>query len=169
MHGSSKGREEALSPSVARAALLGSALTGLIAYFLARREQRARDNDELRAALAVFGALLDRIGRHLEQLPTLQDRGRKVNRLIAGWRDLDWAIGRLSTATLGRGAIRTFDEFSVALNRLLLIAPQAVLDVTLNLTALLERFEARSPEWESDWREARSEFAAVARSAVPHL
>lgn len=85
----------------ASADLLGSALTGLITYFIARREQRGTDVDELRAALAGFGAVVDRVGRHLGQMPHPPGpAGRLMNRLVSRWRDLDWAMGRLSTATL---------------------------------------------------------------------
>lgn len=57
------------SSIAAGAALLASALTGLITYKVAAREQRGRDVEELRAALAAYGAVLDRFGRHLDQLP----------------------------------------------------------------------------------------------------
>jgi len=154
----------------ASAALLGSELTGLITYKVADREQRGRDIDELRAALAAFGAVLDRFGRHLDQMPHPPGPvGRWVNRQVSRWRDLDWAMGRISSGTLGRGAIRTLDELMAAMNRLLLIAPEDVLDAVLSISVLLERFEQRDASWQAEWREARSAVAEASRAAVPHL
>jgi hypothetical protein len=154
----------------AGAALLGSALTGLITSKVAAREQRGRDVEELRAALAAYGAVLDRFGRHLDQLPHPPGpAGRWVNRQISRWRDLDWAMGRLSTGTLARGAMRTLDELITAMNRLLLIAPEEVLEAVLGISALLERFERRDEGWGEKWREARNTVAAASRAAVPHL
>ncbi len=154
----------------ASAALLGFALTGLITYKVAGREQRGRDVDELRAALAAYGAVLDRFGRHLDQMPHRPGPvGRWVNRQVSRWRDLDWAMGRISSGTLGRGAIRTLDELMTAMNRLLLIAPEDVLDAVLAISVLLERFEQREAGWRAEWREARSAVAKASHSAVPHL
>lgn len=154
----------------AGAALLGAALTGLITYKIATRQQRGREVEELRAALAVFGAVLDRFARHLDQMPHPPGpAGRWVNRQVSRWRDLDWAIGRLSTATLGRGAIRTLDELITAMNRLLLIAPEEVLDAVLRISDLVARFEQRDESWDEEWREARNAVAAASRAAVPHL
>lgn len=154
----------------AGAALLGSALTGLITYMVAAREQRGRDVDELRAALAAYGAVLDRFGRHLDQLPHPPGpAGRWVNRQVSRSRDLDWAMGRLSTGILGRGAMRTLDELMTAMNRLLLIAPEEVLDAVLGISVLLEHFEQRDEGWGAEWREARNAVAAASRAAIPHL
>ena len=154
----------------AGAALLSSALTGLITYKVAGREQRGRDVDELRSALAHYGAVLDRFGRHLDQMPHPPGPfGRWVNRQVSRWRDLDWAMGRLSTGTLGRGAMRSLDELITAMNRLLLIAPEDVLDAVLGISALLERFEQRDDGWREEWRDARNAVAQASRAAVPHL
>lgn len=154
----------------ASAALLGSGLTGLLTYKVAGREQRGRDLDELRSALAVYGAVLDRFGRHLDQMPHPPGSiGRWVNRQVSRWRDLDWAMGRLSTGTLGRGAIRTLDELMSAMNRLLLIAPKEVLDAVIEINQLLERSDQRDAHWKAEWSEARSAVAKASRAAVPHL
>jgi hypothetical protein len=153
----------------AGAALLSSALTGLITYKVAGREQRSRDIDELRSALALYGAVLDRFGRHLNQMPHPPGPvGHWVNRQVSRWRDLDWAMGRLSTGTLGRGAMRTLDELMTAMNRLLLIAPKDVLDAVRAINVLLERFEQRDDGWREEWREARNAVAKASRAAVPH-
>lgn len=154
----------------AGAALLSSALTGFITHKIAAREQRGRDVEELRAALSAYGAVLDRFGRHLDQMPHPPGpAGRWVNRQVSRWRGLDWAMGRLSTGTLGRGAMRTLDELIAAMNRLLLIAPEEVLDAVLGISVLLERFEQRDEDWRQEWREARNAVAAASRAAVPHL
>jgi hypothetical protein len=154
----------------ASAALLSSALTGLITYKVAGREQRGRDVDELRSALAIYGAVLDRFGRHLDQMPHPPGPiGRWVNGQVSRWRDLEWAIGRLSTGTLGRGAMRTLDELITAMNRLLLVAPEDILDAVLGISVLLERFEQRDEGWQEEWREARNAVAEASRGAVPHL
>lgn len=69
------------------------------------------------------------------------------HRRAARWRDLDWAMCRLSTGTLGRGTMRALDELITAMNRLLLIAPEEVLDAVLGISGLLERFEQRDERW----------------------
>ncbi|HWO83567.1 MAG TPA: hypothetical protein VNM38_07240 [Solirubrobacterales bacterium] len=154
----------------AGAALFSSALTGLITYKIAGQQQRSRDVDELRSALALYGATLDRFGRHLDQMPHPPGLvGRWVNRQVSRWRDLDWAMGRLSTGTLGRGAMRALDELITAMNRLLLIAPEDVLDAVLGISVLLERFEQRDDGWREEWNEARNAVARASRAAVPHL
>jgi hypothetical protein len=65
--------------------------------------------------------------------------------------------------------MRTLDELITAMNRLLLIAPEEVLDAVLGISVLLERFEQRDEGWGEEWREARNAVAAASRAAVPHL
>jgi hypothetical protein len=151
-------------------ALAGSGLTGFITYKVARREHEARDVDELRTALVTYGAVLDRLGLRIDQMPHPPGPfGRWANRQVARWRDLDWVIGRISTATLGRGVIRIIDELTVATNRLILIAPQPVLEATEAINQLLDRIKLRDPQWKVEWQEARNALARVSRDAVPHL
>jgi len=154
----------------AAAALLSSALTGFISYKIAGREERRRDTEELRAALAGYGAVLDRITRHFDQMPHPPGPlGRGVDRVVSRWRDLDWALGRISTGILGRGLIRTLDELTVAMNRLLLIAPEGVLDAAQEISLLIERLEPHDETWKAEWRAARGSLARCSREAVPHL
>ncbi|MGE5527482.1 MAG: hypothetical protein ACM3Q9_02330 [Methanosarcina sp.] len=81
-----------------------------------------------------------------------------MNRQVSRWRDLDWVMGRLSTGTLGRGAMRSLDELITAMNRLLLIAPEDVLDAVLGISVLLERFEQRDEGWREEWSAARTQW-----------
>jgi hypothetical protein len=148
-------------------ALGGSALTGVIAYRLARLERKARDKEELRAALVAYGAALDRLTLRIEQLP--QAHGIEEgwgNKLVAKWPTLDWAMGRLSIATVGRGAMRTVDEVIAATSRLLLVAPEPVLDEMKVVSELIGSFEPSATKWRDDWGAARSAFAGASRSAV---
>lgn len=110
-------------------ALGGSALTGVITYRLALVERKALDRGELRAALTAYGSALDRLTLRIEQLP--QAHGIEedwTTKLVARWRTLDWVMGRLSTATVGRGAMLALDEVIAATNRLMLVAPESVLE-----------------------------------------
>lgn len=151
----------------AAGAVGGSAVTGLISYRLAQLEREARDKDELRAALVAYGAAIDRLTLKIEQLP--QAHGIEEgwgNRLIARWRTLDWIIGRLSLATVGRSAMRAVEEVMVANNRLILVAPEAVLLKMQAITDLTGRFDPGEKSWKAEWQEARNAFAAVSRGAL---
>lgn len=122
-------------------ALAGSALTGLITYKVAWREHEARGVEELRAALVAYGAILDRLGLRIDQMPHPPGPvGRWTNRQVSRWRDLDWVLGRIASATLGRRVTRMVDEFATATNRLILIAPQPVLEAAEAISALFDRF-----------------------------
>jgi hypothetical protein len=72
--------DSGIAASVAAgAALLGSALTGLITYKVADREQRGRNTEELRVALVAYGSALDRLDRHIGQLPHPPRTGRALD------------------------------------------------------------------------------------------
>jgi len=148
-------------------ALSGSALTGVIAYRLARLEREAFDKGEMRTALASYGAALDRLTLRIEQLP--QAHGIEedwTTRLVARWRTLDWVTGRLSTATVGRGAMRALDEVIAATNRLVLVAPESVLEAMETLSELIGNFNPSGSKWREEWRAARSAFAGASRRAA---
>jgi len=151
----------------AAGAIGGSALTGVIAYRLARLEREAQNKNELRDALTAYGAALDRLTLRIDQLP--QAHGIEegwMNRLVAAWPILDWVIGRLSTATVGRGIMQVVDEVIAATNRLLLIAPGPVLDEMETVSELIGSFEPGAAKWREEWRAARSAFAAASRMVV---
>lgn len=148
-------------------AIGGSALTGVITYRLARLERQALDRDELRAALTAYGAALDRLTLRVEQLP--QAHGVKegwMNRLVAKLPTLDWLIGRMSTATVGRGIMRVVDEVIAATNRLLLVAPGPILDEMEAVSELIGTFDPGALKWRDDWKAARAAFASASRRAV---
>lgn len=151
----------------AAGAVAGAAVSGVVAYRAARLDREARDKDELRAALAAYGAALDRLNLRIEQLP--QAHGIKENwttRLVALWPILDWLMGRLSVATVGRGGMIALDEMIAATNRLLLVAPGPVLDDMEHLSELIGRFDPAAKEWKDEWKEARAAFAGNSRGAV---
>jgi hypothetical protein len=75
-------------------------------------------------------------------------------------------MGRLSVATVGRGAMRSIDEVISATNRLLLVAPDAVLASMETLSELIGRFDPSGSAWRKEWEEARTAFAQVSRGAV---
>lgn len=148
-------------------AVAGAAVSALAVYRVARLEAEARDKDELRAALAGYGAALDRLNLKVEQLP--QAHGIDENwmtRLVALWPTLDWLMGRVSVATLGRGGMIALDEMIAAANRLLLVAPGPVLDDMERLSDLISRLDPRASTWRDEWKEARSKFAGTARTTV---
>lgn len=160
--------EDWLVPLIAAAgAVGGAAVTGVVAYRLARLEGEVRDKDELRVALAAYGAALDRLTLRIDQLP--QAHGIEedwTTRLVARWRSLDWLMGRLSVATIGRGAMRAIDEVISTTNRLLLVAPDPVLESMETLSELIGRFDPSGSNWRDEWREARTAFAQASRRAV---
>ena len=148
-------------------AVAGAAVSGVVAFIVARLDRGARDVDELRAALAAYGAALDRLSIKIEQLP--QSHGVTENwttRLVARWQTLDWLMGRLSLVTLGRGGMIALDEVLATTNRLLLIAPGPVLDEMERVSELLGRFDPLAANWEAEFNEARAAFASAARAAA---
>jgi hypothetical protein len=142
-------------------------VTGVVVYRIARLEREAADRGELRSALAAYAAAIDRLTLKIHQLPQAHgiEEGRS-NRLVARWRTLDWVIGRLSVATVGRSTMRVVDEVIVATNRLILVAPEPVVETMQALTDLVGRFEPASEDWKRDWQEARNVFAEVSRHAA---
>lgn len=73
---------------------------------------------------------------------------------------LNGLVGRLSTATVGRGAMRAVDEVITTTNRLVLVAPEA------SVSELIEQFDPSAAVWRDEWQEARADFAAASRCAV---
>jgi hypothetical protein len=151
----------------AAGAVAGAAVSAVAVYRMARLDRDARDKDELRAALAGYGAAVDRLNLRIEQLPQAHGiEENRTTRMVARWRALDWLMGRLSVATIGRGAIIALDEMTVATNRLLLIAPGPVLDDMERLSDLIGRLDPSAASWRDEWKEARSSFAGTARAVV---
>lgn len=151
----------------AAGAVSGSAVTGVITYRLARLGREGLDRSELRAALTAYGAALDRLTLRIEQLP--QAHGIEedwLTRLVAKWRTLDWVMGRISTATVGREVMRAMEEVIAATNRLLLIAPESVLDAMGAPSELIGSFDPSGPKWREEWSAARNTFARASRAVV---
>lgn len=148
-------------------AIGGSAVTGLMAYRLARLDREGHERDELRVALVAYGAALDRLTLRVDQLP--QAHGIEedwTTRLVARWQSLDWLMGRLSVATIGRGLMRAIDEVISASNRLLVVAPEPVLASMKALSELIGRFDPRGSGWRKEWQEARTAVAQVSRGVM---
>lgn len=151
----------------AAGAVAGAAVSGVVAYRVARLEREARDTDELRGALAGYGAALDRLTLRIDQLP--QAHGVQegwTNRAVARWPVLHWILGRISLATVGRGAMISIDEVIAATNRLSLVAPGSVLEGMERLSQLIGRFDPTTAAWRDEWKDARAAFAGSARTAV---
>jgi hypothetical protein len=142
-------------------------VTGVVVYRVSRLEREAADRGELRSALAAYGAAIDRLTLKIHQLPQAHgiEEGRS-NKLVARWPTLDWVIGRLSVATVGRSTMRVVDEVIVATNRLILVAPEQILETMQTVTDLVGRFAPADEDWKRDWQEARNVFAEVSRHAV---
>lgn len=79
---------------------------------------------------------------------------------------LDWLMGRLSTATLGRSTMKAVDELIYASNRLLLIAPESLFPPVESISNLLAGLEERDERWKADWQAAREDLAATSRRAL---
>lgn len=151
----------------AAGAVAGAAVSAIAIHRVARLEAEARGKDELRAALAGYGAALDRLNLKVEQLPEAHGiDGNWTTRLVARWRTLDWLMGRLSVVTIGRGGMIALDEMIAATNRLLLVAPGPVLDDMERLSDLIGRLDPSAANWREEWKEARSAFAGTARATV---
>jgi hypothetical protein len=62
--------------------------------------------------------------------------------------------------------MRVVDEVIVATNRLVLVAPEPIVETMQAITDLVGRFEPVSEDWKRDWQEARNVFAEVSRDAA---
>jgi len=51
-------------------------------------------------------------------------------------------------------------------NRLILVAPEAVLEKMQTITDLTGRFDPGGKTWKAEWQEARNALAAVSRGAL---
>jgi hypothetical protein len=151
----------------AAGAVGGSAVTGVVGYRIAHLERGLRDREELRTALAVYGAALDRLTLQIDQLPQVHgiEEGW-TTRLIARWQTLDWLMGRLSVATVGRSAMRAVDEVISATNRLMLVAPGPVMETMQITSELISRFDPSGVNWREEWQGARAAFASASRAAA---
>jgi len=95
---------------------------------------------------------MDRLTLKIHQLPQAHGIEEvRSNRLVARWRTLDWVIGRLSVATVGRSTMRVVDEVIVATNRLILVAPEPIVEAMQTISDLVGRFEPASEDWKRDW------------------
>lgn len=151
----------------AGAALLSSGLTGVLALRIAGVERDDRSKAELAAAMAAYGYAVDRLGLEIGQLPPTPSRaGRATAAVVGRLPTLDWSLGQLSRHTLGRPGMRALDAYTAAMNRLMLIAPKPVLTAVERVNGLLAMFENRSPNWSTEWQEARNDFAIAARDAL---
>jgi hypothetical protein len=148
-------------------AILGSALTGLIAYRLAELDRKADATGELRTSLAAYGAALDRLTLQIEQLPQSQGIDENwITSLVEKLPTLNWLIGRLSMATVGRGAMGAVDEVIATTNRLVLVAPETILEAMQRGSELIGQFDPSAARWRDEWQEARVNFSAASRRAV---
>lgn len=148
-------------------AIGGSAVTGLVVYRVARIERETADKAELRSALGAYGAAIDRLTLKIHQLS--QSHGVKEgwsNKSVAQWPTLDWVMGRLSVATLGRSTMRVLDEVIPATTRLILIAPSPVLEAMQGISDLVAAFDPGSENWKQEWQAARNAFAEASRKVV---
>ena len=158
--------EVAIAGVAAAAASLSSVLTGWLTLRAAAVERRDRSRAELATAMASFGYAADRLRTEIEQLPPPPSRsGRATATAVERLPTLDWSLGQISRHKLGRPAMRALDAYGAAANRLLLVAPQPVLEAMERLSDLLAKVQSRDEAWSETWRDARNEFAVAARDA----
>jgi len=149
------------------AVLAGSALTARITSRVSKAEREERAKSELLAALVAYGAAIDRLDLKISQLPPQPGRvSRSSSALMTRLPTLDWLMGRLSTATLGRSTMKAVDELIYASNRLLLIAPESLFPPVESISNLLAGLEERDERWKADWQAAREDLAATSRRAL---
>lgn len=150
--------------------LAGSGLTGILASRQAGREHKAHDLEELRSALAAYGAAVDAIELRMAQMGGPMPRAARwiLEQVEPHVRILVWLIRRLSVATIARPTMNSFDQLAVCTNRLLLIAPEPVVDAVSAINELIGCFESQSSDWRQEWMEARRTFLIVARDVVSH-
>lgn len=146
----------------------GVALTGLISLRMAARARNDQRRDELAAALAAFGYALDRLRKEFDAMPPPPRRaGRVVERAASRWfPTVDWWVGQIVRHTTARPALRAHDAVMAATNRLLLVAPEQLLDHVVAIIELLDRARPHDEDWQAQWLERRAELLRASRSLV---
>ncbi|HEU5105622.1 MAG TPA: hypothetical protein VFU11_07245 [Solirubrobacterales bacterium] len=149
------------------AVLAGALVTSRISARASRVEREERARSELVGALAAFGTAIDRLDVQIAQLPPPPGRvARSMRGATEHLRTLDWLMGRISTATLGRGAMKAVDELIYVSNRLMLLAPATLMPEIQAMNGLIERVELRDEQWRAEWRSSRESLAAASRRVV---
>lgn len=62
--------------------------------------------------------------------------------------------------------MRVVDEVIVATHRLILVAPEPIVEAMQAISDLVGQFEPASEDWKRDWQEARNVFAEASRRAA---
>lgn len=151
----------------AAAALLSSGLTGTISLRLAARAERHRDRGDLAASLAAFGFAVDKLALELDNLPRPAGAAtQQVNWLVRRLPTLDWWLGQVTRYTLASPGLRAYEGLMAATNRLLLVAPEAIVMCVRRIHALLEDPRPHEDEWKDDWARARADLLRESRLAA---
>jgi hypothetical protein len=155
-------------PAVISAAsgLAGVAIGGGVTFVVQRADQDERRRGELAVALSAYGRAIDVLRRELERLPASTRFARITERLINRQRTpgLEYLLGSMHSATLGRSGIRAVEAFETAANRLMLIAPEDVLEAMEMTSQLLG--QPRDETWPARWQSAREQLAVASRRHI---
>jgi hypothetical protein len=136
-------------------------------YLLRRFEVHSREHDELRAALVSFLHALDLIGFEAGRQPRPGRTVRWVNRFLESrLPQVDYTTGRLHERMFTPHLTSLMDRFSHAANRLLMVAPLALLPQVEAVTAALADYQEPTPEWLERFDAARGDLIRAAREAV---
>ena len=156
------------SAIAAGAVLAGSGLTAFVTSRAAKRHAAGQERSELVAALQAYGYAVTNLGLEIEQLPPAPARSTTAAVSAAATRAplLDWTVGQINRRTIGRPTARALDLYNAALNRLLLLAPESLLQPAEVINELVRRADTRDDAWEEQWSAARAAFTAAARLEV---
>ncbi|HEX8084556.1 MAG TPA: hypothetical protein VF529_09720 [Solirubrobacteraceae bacterium] len=148
-------------------AVAGIAVGGGIDVWQRIDERRERRLEQLESRLAMFGAALDGLVLEMESLPPQSRRGQILSEWLARrMPTLDFFVGRLGRALLGRRLYALMGDFQRAGNALVVSAPPEIVVAMEPIGDALGAFSKEPDKWHARFEEARADFAAVARIAA---
>ncbi len=133
--------------------------------------RKADADDRRQAALlsAIVGYLhmIELIGLEAARQPKSGTAVTALNRFIEKRApQLDYTTGRLHEAIFTPHLRELMDRYSLAANRLLMLAPSPLLEDVDRVNRLLGGFDGLDDEWIARWQEARGQLVRACRVLV---
>lgn len=147
----------------AASGLSGGLVVALSTYAVGRRQSRDGRQAELRATAVSFLHAVSAIDHRLRLEPVPGSVGRVIDRTVEKW------LPRLSydvTRVLDPSLNAVIERFHAASSRLLLVAPEELLEPAGRLIELLETAADRDGAWWASWAETRGALVVACRRAL---
>jgi hypothetical protein len=150
--------------------LLGAVIGAGASLLTQRAERDLRERSELVSELAALGFAIDMLELEISRLPRRTVFARAADQAISRERlpNLNYLIEWTHFKTVGREAYRAIERFVEVANRVVVVAPDEVLEITQDFAELIGTLQERhhGDAWRQRWNSTRERYAQVCRSAV---